>query len=80
MAMRFSASSAARLMACPGSADLEAAIPGFEPPEKNENGRKGEGQRIHELLANIITMPLRDVEKMVEALDYVAQLRRTRSE
>ena len=65
-------------MACPGSADLEAAIPGFEPPEKNENGRKGEGHRIHDLLANIITMPLRDVEKMIVALDYVAKLRRTR--
>ena len=78
MAVRFSASSAARLMACPGSADLEAAIPDFEPPEKNENGRKGEGHRIHDLLANIITMPLRDVEKMIVALDYVAKLRRTR--
>ena len=65
-------------MVCPGSADLEAAIPGFEPPEKNENGRKGEGHRIHDLLANIITMPLRDVEKMIAALDFVAKLRRTR--
>lgn len=65
-------------MACPGSADLEAAIPGFEPPEKNENGRKGEGHRIHDLLANIITMPLRDVEKMIAALDFVAKLRRAR--
>ena len=65
-------------MSCPGSADLEAAIPGYVSPEKNENGRKGEGHRIHDLLASIITMPLRDVEKMVEALDYVAKLRRTR--
>ena len=65
-------------MACPGSADLEAAIPGFKPPEKNEKGRKGEGHRIHDLLASVITLPLRDVEKMVEALAFVATLRRTR--
>ena len=65
-------------MACPGSADLEAAIPGFELPEKNEKGRKGEGHRIHDLLASVITLPLRDVEKMIVALDYVAKLRRTR--
>ena len=65
-------------MACPGSADLEAAIPGFESPEKHEKGRKGEGHRIHDLLASVITLPLRDGEKMVEALDFVAKLRRTR--
>lgn len=65
-------------MACPGSADLEAAIPGFKSPEKNEKGRKGQGHRIHDLLASVITLPLRDVEKMVEALDFVAKLRRTR--
>ena len=65
-------------MACPGSADHEAAIPGFESPEKNEKGRKGQGHRIHDLLASVITLPLRDVEKMVEALDFVAKLRRTR--
>ena len=76
--MRFSASSADRLMTCPGSANLEEAIPGFVPPEKNENGRKGQGKIIHDLMAQIGELPIRDVEKMLEAIQFLATLRRKR--
>ena len=72
--MRFSASSADRLMTCPGSANLEEAIPEFVPPEKNENGRKGQGKIIHDLMAQIGELPIRDVEKMLEAIQFLATL------
>jgi hypothetical protein len=46
---RFSASVASRYSNCHGSANLAEAIPGFEHPERNENGMKGEGTRLHSL-------------------------------
>ena len=51
MTKRFSASSAAQLMACPGSANLELTIPGYEEPVKDDMaGAKGVGTSVHELL------------------------------
>lgn len=51
MPMRFSASSAARLMACPGSANLDLAIPGWTPPVVDPNkGQKAVGTTVHDIL------------------------------
>ena len=49
MTKRFSASSAAQLMQCHGSANLELAIPGYVEPQRDEMaGAKGVGTRIHD--------------------------------
>ena len=50
--LRFSASSAGRLMACPGAANLEAAIPGWTPPVEDPTKFKAKplGTRVHEIL------------------------------
>ena len=46
---RFSASSAAQLMQCHGSAHLELAIPGYVEPKRDEMaGAKGVGTRMHD--------------------------------
>jgi Protein of unknown function (DUF2800) len=48
MPRRFSASSAAQLMACPGSANLELAIKGYVEPVKDPDaGAKGVGTVLH---------------------------------
>lgn len=48
MSKRFSASSAAQLMSCPGSANLELAIPGYvEPVRDDAAGAKGVGTVLH---------------------------------
>jgi len=48
---KFSASAAAQLMQCPGSARLEQAIPGFIHPVRDDAaGAKGVGTRFHEQL------------------------------
>ena len=51
---RFSASSAAQLMQCHGSANLELAIPGYVEPQRDEMaGAKGVGTRMHSSFAQI---------------------------
>lgn len=55
MIERFSASVAARHMACHGSADLESAIPGFVFPDRDENmGAKASGKNIHKVIEDLI--------------------------
>lgn len=53
---RFSASSASRYNNCHGSANLPAAIPGFEFPERNESGMKGEGTRLHKIFEESVSL------------------------
>ena len=76
---RFSASSAAQLMACPGSADLERSIPGFVFPEVDEDkGAKGKGKSLHSYLEETSSLSASDLQKLAEALLYMADLRRRR--
>ena len=74
MTKRFSASSAAQLMQCPGSANLELAIPGFKEPVKDEMaGAKGVGTRLHNCfqpLAKWTPYTLLNLQMIVE--DYAA--------
>lgn len=56
--LSFSASSAGRLMACPGAANLEAAIPGWTPPVEDPAKFKAKplGTRVHEILVPFAEM------------------------
>lgn len=51
---RFSASYASRYHHCHGSANLPAALPGFVHPERNDNGMKGEGTRLHKIFQDVL--------------------------
>ena len=66
---RFSASSAAQLMQCHGSAHLELAIPGYVEPVRDENaGAKGVGTRMHDSFREFTSwsdMDLRDLGFLV---------------
>ena len=70
MSKRFSASNAARFIACPGSANLELALPGWVDPPKNDNGAKGVGKFLHELMASIVTLPLAQLRGLAEAVEF----------
>src|SRR5690606_36686613 len=54
---RFSASYASRYHKCHGSARLEEAIQGFQHPERNENGMKGEGTKRHKIFEVALSSP-----------------------
>ena len=79
MSKRFSASVAAQLMSCPGSAHLELSIPGWVEPEDNDEApARAKGTMLHEYFKLVGELSPPDMSKMVEALAYVANLRQTR--
>lgn len=76
---RFSASSAAQLMTCVGSADLANSIPGWvDPVVDEEAGAKGKGHELHKIFAQIAEYPAADMRKIAEAVEYVAEIRALR--
>lgn len=52
--IKFSASYASRYHNCHGSANLEQAIEGFEHPDRNERGMKGEGTICHKIFQEVL--------------------------
>ena len=80
MSKRFSASNAAQLMACPGSAHLELSIPGWAEPEEDNDERPAvaKGNLLHEYFKLVGDLSPADMRKVVEALQYVSALRDTR--
>lgn len=86
MSERFSASNAARLMSCSASANLELAIPNWQPPVRDETmGTKAKGAKIHGLvheLLSIQTVTAKSVKKFnakdmantAAMLQYTAEL------
>lgn len=79
MSVRFSASSAARLMACPASAHLEKAIPNWvEPVVDRSKGQKAVGTKRHKILEPIMEMSAKDIQHMATMLQYVADVRSRR--
>lgn len=75
----FSASNAAKFMACPASAHLELAIPGYVPPVVDEMaGAKGKGTAMHAWLEETSKWTAKDLLFMSQALAYMAQLRSRR--
>lgn len=76
---RFSASSAAQLMACPAAANLDAAIPGWIAPIVDPTaGQKGVGTARHAMLEPLMELSARDLEHMARVVAYVAELRKRR--
>ena len=77
---RFSASVASRHIACHASANLDIAIPNWMEPEKDPtaDNAANRGTRMHELFAQMMELPTRDVENFSRALAYVAAIRETR--
>lgn len=76
MTERFSASSAARHMACPGSANLDLSIPGWTPPVEDPNKfvAKGKGDMHHHNFEMLFAMSPKDIRCYSEMLAYVGGL------
>lgn len=79
MTVRFSASNAGRLMACPASGNLDEAILGWIEPVRDEMaGAKGVGNLRHALFAQLMELNAREMQAMLMCLQYMADLRATR--
>lgn len=79
MPKRFSASSAAQLMTCPGSANLELAIPGWKEPVRDDMaGAKGVGTRLHEVLQPFHAMTPTQLYNYAETVYDFSKLHHTR--
>src|SRR5690606_4241257 len=80
MTVRFSASNAARLMSCPGSANLELAIPGWVPPVEDPSKWKarGTGTDLHAVLEPFGTDPMLDLEFKLDMLAAFHVLHKTK--
>jgi hypothetical protein len=67
-------------MACPASANLDLAIPGWEAPveDRTKDNAANRGTNMHLFFANIVELPAKDIAAMASALQYVAELRSTR--
>lgn len=74
---KFSASAAAQLIACHGSANLEQAIPGWQEPEDTTKASE-RGTALHLLFEQVNNLKTSDLSKFIEVLQYVAELRKAR--
>lgn len=88
---RFSASAAAKHMACHASANLEMAIPGYSPPvlDPNVGGAAGAGTDVHKLISDLIKVKhvtatretkfsAKDMIAIGRALTYIGEVWSTR--
>jgi hypothetical protein len=79
MPERFSASNAAKHMACPASANLELAIPFYSAPVEDDVIRASDvGTSAHEVFEKLMNYSVADLKHWITVLEYVAQLRTTR--
>lgn len=79
MPERFSASNAAKHMACPASANLELAIPNYTPPEPDDKIRASdEGTDAHEVFEKLMNYGNADIRHWIRVLEYIEKLRSTR--
>lgn len=80
MTVRFSASKAAQLMACPASANLDKAIVGWQAPveDRTADNAANRGTAKHKMLEPIMELSPRDLQHMADYIQYVADLRKTR--
>ena len=76
----FSASRASRFMQCHASANLELAIPDWQPPvvDPTVNNAANRGTHIHELFAKVMDLNPKNLQKFSEAVTYIAKLRQRR--
>lgn len=75
---RLSASNAAKHMACHASANLEAAIPGWTPPDIDDTQASAKGTDLHKIAELSGGYTPKEQQGLAEAIMYVAQLRQTR--
>src|SRR3982750_1325527 len=80
MSERFSASVAARHMACPASAHLDLAIPNWVAPvdDRTADNAANRGTLRHEMTEPIFGLPARDILEMSALFGYVGKLRESR--
>lgn len=78
MLERFSASVAARHMACPASANLPLAIPNWVEPVEKKTGAASVGTARHEMLDPIMRLKPAEIVQFAELMQYIAVLRSTR--
>lgn len=79
MPERFSASNAAKHMACPASANLELAIPNYQPPVDDGTYRASdEGTDAHSVFEFLMGYRPADLRHWITVLEYVEKLRATR--
>ena len=80
MPEKFSASRAARMMACHASANLDIAIEGWQPPvvDPTADNAANRGTHMHELMAKLMELSASNLRKFSEALTYIAELRSRR--
>lgn len=77
---RFSASQASKFMHCHGSANLELAIPHWVPPvdDRTADTAANRGTTMHAMFADMMTLSTKDISMLAKAMEYVANVRRTR--
>lgn len=78
MTERFSASNAAKHMACHASANLPLAIPGWTPPVEDDTPASVRGTSMHKLLEDSGRYTPSEQLGLARAMEYVARLRQTR--
>lgn len=79
MAERLSASAASKHLGCHASANLELAIPGYQPPPRGgDTAASVKGTDIHELLEKAGAYTPKEMLGIAQAMAYVAELRQTR--
>jgi len=80
MPERFSASVAARHIACPASADLEKSIANYVAPveDRTADNAANRGTAKHEMLEPIMKLTASEILGMAKYLQYVGELRSTR--
>jgi hypothetical protein len=79
MPERFSASNAAKHMACPASANLELAIPNYTPPEEDDVVRASDvGTEAHTVFEKLMGYGVADIRHWITVLEYIEKLRSTR--
>ena len=67
MPKRFRASNAAQLMECPGSANLELAIPGYEDPPEKTTGAAPIGTAAHEIMEPFTQLGVKELKEIFDA-------------
>jgi len=66
-------------MACHASANLELAIPNWTDPVRDETaGQKAVGTSRHKMLEPMMELSPKDLQLMIDLMQYVADLRKTR--
>jgi len=77
---RFSASQASKFMSCHGAGNLELAIPNWVAPvdDRTADTAANRGTAMHEMFADVMSLSTKDILMMSKALEYVADIRKTR--